>query len=113
MSLFQARFDEAVWQIIANIPLGQVMAYGEIARAAGFPRHSRMVSKAMSRSTKKLPWHRVIRSDGSLAFPLKSEEYETQKARLMSEGVLMLNGKVSAAKTEPDDLDALIWGPES
>lgn len=113
MSLFQARFDEAVWQIVANIPVGQVMAYGEIAKAAGFPRHSRMVGKAMGRSKVKLPWHRVIRSDGSLAFAVESQEYEMQKARLLGEGTLVLNGKVSAAKTEPDDLDALIWGPES
>ena len=44
MSLFQAQFDEAVCKIISNIPLGQVMAYGEIAKAAGYPRHARMVS---------------------------------------------------------------------
>ena len=113
MSLFQAKFDEAVWQIIAAIPVGQTMAYGEIAKVAGYPRHARMVSKAMSRSAKKLPWHRVVRSDGSLAFPPESQEYETQKNRLMSEGIVILNGKVRTAEpTSPDDLDALIWGPD-
>lgn len=112
MSLFQAQFDEAVWQIVAAIPSGQVMAYGEIAKAAGFPRHARMVSKAMSRSTNKLPWHRVVRSDGSLAFALESQEYETQKTRLIREGAAVLNGKVSVVQTELDDLDELIWGPE-
>ena len=113
MSLFQAQFDEAVCQIIANIPTGHVMAYGEIARAAGFPRHARMVSKAMSRSELSLPWHRVVRSDRSLAFPVDSEVYATQKARLMQEGAIVLNGKVTATKPNAiGDLDALIWGPE-
>lgn len=113
MSLFQAQFDEAVWAIISKIPSGQVMAYGEVARAAGFPRHSRMVSRAMSRSVKKLPWHRVVRSDRSLAFPLESIEFETQKARLTSEGAVVLNGKVTTVKPDTsDDLDELIWGPD-
>ena len=113
MSIFQAQFDVAVWQIVANIPSGQVMAYGEIARSAGYPRHARMVSKALSRSNTKLPWHRVVRSNRSLAFPVESEEFETQKARLMSEGANVLNGKVTVSKPDaPDDLDALIWGPD-
>lgn len=113
MSLFQAQFDEAVWKIISNIPSGQVMAYGEIAKAAGFPRHARMVSKAMSRSEKKLPWHRVVRSDGSLAFPVESKSFDTQKTRLIQEGVVVLNGKVTKQSPQgPDDLDELIWGPE-
>lgn len=113
MSLFQAQFDEAVWRIVANIPSGHTMAYGEIARAAGFPRHARMVSKAMSRSQQKLPWHRVVRSDGTLAFPIESQEYETQKIRLMDEGVIIISGKATATIPKPsDDLDALIWGPD-
>lgn len=89
------------------------MAYGEVARAAGFPRHARMVSRAMSRADVKLPWHRVVRSDRSLAFPVESPEYNTQKARLMREGAVVINGKVTALKPDSeDDLDALIWGPE-
>ena len=113
MSLFQAQFDEAVCRIVSKIPTGQVMAYGEIAKAAGFPRHARMVSKAMSRSDKKLPWHRVVRSDRSLAFSPESSTFDTQINRLMQEGVVVLNGKVISTKSDSaDDLDALIWGPE-
>lgn len=87
------------------------MAYGEVARAAGFPRHARMVSKAMGRSPKSLPWHRVVRSDRSLAFEVGSEGFDTQRQRLELEGVTMLNGKV-IAEQPTEDLDALIWGPE-
>ena len=113
MSLFQAQFDEAVCKIVSNIPMGHVMAYGEIAKAAGYPRHARMVSKAMSRSDKKLPWHRVVRSDRSLAFSSDSQAFVTQKDLLMKEGIVVLKGKVIIAEPEsPDDLDALIWGPD-
>jgi methylated-DNA-protein-cysteine methyltransferase-like protein len=113
MSLFQAQFDEAVCKIVSNIPPGQVMAYGEIAKAAGYPRHARMVSKALSRSDKKLPWHRVVRSDRSLAFSKDSQAFDTQKSLLMEEGIAVLKGKVMLPKPEsPDDLDALIWGPD-
>lgn len=113
MSIFQADFDEAVWRIVGNIPFGQIMAYGDIAKAAGFPRHARMVSKAMSRSNKNLPWHRVVLSDGSLAFSAESDAFKTQKSRLISEGVIVLNGKVTASNSNSsEDLDALIWGPD-
>ena len=113
MSLFQAKFDTAIWEIISKIPFGQVMSYGEVARAAGYPRHARMVSRAMSRSDKSLPWHRVVRSDRTLAFPADREAYNTQKDRLMSEGAALLKGKVIPSKIETtEDLDALIWGPD-
>ena len=113
MSLFQAKFDTAIWEIVSAIPYGQVMSYGEVARAAGYPRHARMVSRAMSRSNTSLPWHRVVKSDQTLAFPTDSDDYHRQKDRLMSEGSILLKGKVIPSKTETtDDLDALIWGPE-
>ena len=67
MTKFQEKFDQAIWKVVANIKPGRVMAYGEVARAAGYPRHARMVSQAMTRSTTPLPWHRVLRSDRRLA----------------------------------------------
>ena len=113
MSLFQAKFDTAIWEIVSSIPYGQVMSYGEVARAAGYPRHARMVSRAMSRSNKALPWHRVVKSDRTLAFPSDSKDYKTQKDHLLSEGAVLLKGKVIPPKKDTaEDLDALIWGPE-
>ena len=68
MSEFQAKFDKAIWKMVSSIKSGRVMSYGQVARAAGYPRHARMVSKAMSRSEEPLPWYRVIRSDYTFAF---------------------------------------------
>jgi methylated-DNA-protein-cysteine methyltransferase-like protein len=38
MSEFQYKFDSAIWQIVSGIKPGRVMSYGQVARAAGFPR---------------------------------------------------------------------------
>ena len=109
MSISQKKFDNAIWETVASIAAGDVMSYGEVARAAGFPRHARMVSKAMSRSTTALPWYRVVRSDRTLAFKPGSEAYNKQKALLETEGVRFLNGKVLESD-ETVDLDRLLWG---
>lgn len=112
MSSSQKKFDQAIWKIVSNITAGHVMSYGEVARAAGFPRHARMVSKAMFRSTTALPWYRVIRSNRTLAFEIGSEAYIKQKQLLEKEGVRIVNRKVIAPEAdEAVDLDKLLWGP--
>ena len=109
----QNKFDQAIWKVVSAITPGDVMGYGEVARAAGFPRHARMVSKAMSRSPEPLPWFRVVRSDRTLAFEPGSDAYSKQRGLLEKEGVQFVDGKVVAVATdEAKDLDELIWGPE-
>jgi len=110
MNRFQAKFDPRVWEVVANIPAGQVMTYGEIARAAGFPRYSRMVGASMGRCPDALPWFRVVRSDRTLAFECGSESYREQSQLLKQEGVLFDGKKVITADTE-DNLDKMLWGP--
>ena len=88
------------------------MSYGQVARLAGYPRHARMVSKAMSRSTGSLPWYRVVKSDRTLAFEVGSEAYNKQKELLEKEGVRFIAGKVVPLDVdEAVDLDKLLWGP--
>ena len=88
------------------------MSYGQVARAAGFPRHSRMVSRAMSRSNEPLPWFRVIRSDYTLAFKVGGEAYNKQRALLEKEGVRFVGKKVVPVESdETTGLDELLWGP--
>lgn len=114
MSAEFSRFDEAIWAVVSGIGQGHVMSYGDVARAAGYPRHARMVSKAMSRSSQALPWHRVIRSDMTLAFEQGSDAYERQRRLLEKEGVRFVKGKVlSAHRNETRDLDEFLWGPDA
>ena len=109
----QNKFDTAIWKVVSNIASGSVMGYGEVARAAGYPRHARMVSKAMSRSSQPLPWYRVVRSDRTLAFEADSAAYNRQRGLLEEEGVQFIDGKAVPVDSDDDkDLDELLWGPE-
>ena len=87
------------------------MGYGEVARAAGFPRYSRMVAAAMGRSPDPLPWHRVVRSNRTLAFETDSESYREQAQLLKREGVRFEGTRIIEAETD-DSLDRILWGPQ-
>lgn len=110
---FQQKFDRAIWKVVLQISTGRVMSYGEVARAAGYPRHARMVSKAMSRSPAPLTWHRVVRSNRTLAFDVASDAYKKQAGLLEDEGVKIVKGKVIPLKSDKDtSLDELLWGAQ-
>jgi methylated-DNA-protein-cysteine methyltransferase-like protein len=112
MSQSRFEFDKAIWKTVSSIKRGRVMSYGQVARIAGYPRHARMVSKAMSRSADSLPWYRVVKSDRTLAFEVGSEAYNQQKELLEKEGVRFIAGKVVPVDAdEAVDLDELLWGP--
>lgn len=113
MAYSQNKFDTAIWKVVSSISSGRVMGYGEVARAAGYPRHARMVSKAMSRSPDPLPWYRVVRSVRKLAFEVGSEAYKKQRCLLEEEGVQFINGKAKPLFSDDDkNLDELLWGPD-
>jgi methylated-DNA-[protein]-cysteine S-methyltransferase len=61
-------FDGAVWDRVAEIPYGETLSYGEVARAIGHPDRARAVGSANARNPLAIivPCHRVIGSDGSL-----------------------------------------------
>jgi methylated-DNA-protein-cysteine methyltransferase-like protein len=85
--------QDRVWQIVHQIPKGQVATYGQIARLAGSPRHSRLIGRILSGlpPNTRLPWHRVINSQGRITSPAK----DLQQSRLEKEGVTLINGRVS------------------
>ena len=74
---------------LRDIPSGEVSTYGEVARAAGLVNGARQVVRLLhsSASSEGLPWHRVLRKDGSIALP-KGDGFELQIALLTSEVVL-------------------------
>jgi len=110
MSDFQNKFDQKIWKVVSQIKIGRVMSYGEVARAAGYPRHARMVSKAMARSSDMLPWYRVVRSNRTLAFDIGSDFYNKQAKLLEAEGVTVDKGKVIPVESDEDtSLDELLW----
>lgn len=106
--------NRRILDAIRAIPKGQVAGYGEVARRAGLPGRARLVARLLSQNEdRKLPWHRVLRSDGRIAFPEGSESWREQSVRLRGEGVIVENGRVRgqrAAATAEEVLDAEVWG---
>lgn len=103
----------AIQQVIRAIPRGRVASYGEIAKRAGLPRRARLVGRVLGDAgiAAKLPWHRVLRSDGRFAFAPGSRGFREQRARLIEEGVVVKSGKVDLARYGwQRDLDEQIWG---
>src|SRR5437868_11300371 len=82
----------ALQKFVRKIPRGKVATYGEVARAAGYPGAARQVVWAL-RSTRGLPWHRVVGARGRILLP--GEAGLEQKLRLQGEGVQFQGGAVN------------------
>ena len=103
---------ERILAAIRAVPRGQVAGYGHIAQRAGLPGRARMVARVLSENgDAKLPWHRILRSDGRIAFPEGSKGYREQSQRLRAEGVVVEKGRVRMPARERD-LDAELWRPQ-
>ena len=76
-------FFETAYAVARTIPPGRVMSYGQIAALAGNPRMARQVGWAMHDCPPDVPWHRVVRRDGSIA----TGDGDVQRALLEAEGV--------------------------
>ena len=61
-------FQQTVWRALIEIPFGETVSYGDIARAIGRPKSARPVGGAVGRNPIPImvPCHRVIGSDRSL-----------------------------------------------
>lgn len=61
-------FQRRVWTALQDIPYGETISYGELARRVGNPKASRAVGLANGRNPVAIvvPCHRVIGADGSL-----------------------------------------------
>lgn len=96
---------------VRAIPRGQVAGYGEVARRAGLPGRARLVARLLAgNDDPALPWHRVLRSDGRIAFAEGSRGWKEQVRRLRAEGVRVEGGRVRG-RSAAADLDAQVWGP--
>jgi len=68
---------------IGDIPAGSVQTYGDIDPAA-----PRLVGRVLATTHQRLPWHRVIRADGSIP------KGRRQRELLLKEGVPMRGDRV-------------------
>src|SRR5262249_37691090 len=93
----QAKFTTRVLAAIRRIPAGKVATYGDVAKAAGFPRAARGVATAL-RGTGSIgiPWQRVLGSGGKIL--LTGQNGYEQRLRLEAEGVQFRGGRVDLSK---------------
>jgi len=60
-------FRNRVYEVVASIPEGKVMTYGDIAALAGHPYAARQVGGLAHFGPFDLPWHRVVNRVGECA----------------------------------------------
>jgi methylated-DNA-protein-cysteine methyltransferase-like protein len=96
----QATREQKVYMVLAAIPSGTVVTYGQVAELAGLPRAARMVGRILGKLPKdtQLPWHRVVNAAGKISLAEESQSFKLQKARLQEEGIVFNNNRVSLKK---------------
>jgi len=95
--------NELVYSLVARIPSGRVMTYGQIAALCGSPRAARIVGGIAHFGSEELPWHRVVNKRGGLAGAFPGGR-SAQAQLLEAEGV-----SVSAESIV--GVDSLMWWP--
>lgn len=103
----QSEIFNQVYDIVAQIPGGKVMTYGQIAMMLGSPYYARRVGQAMFNTPEYLdiPCHRVVNSTGGLAPAYAFGGEGKQRAVLEAEGVIFKeNGCI--------DLKKCLWRPD-
>ncbi len=82
-------FIDAVTAVIAAVPKGEVMTYGEIALEAGYPGAARAVGHLLGGGGgggSEVPWWRVVTASGRLV-----PGHERAHARLLTAEGVQLN----------------------
>jgi alkylated DNA nucleotide flippase Atl1 len=86
------RLAQRILACVESIPYGRVFTYGDVAEYVGAA-SARIVGRVLALDHGSVPWHRVLRAEGSLAEHL----YTEQRQRLLSEGVRFKGDRVDLA----------------
>lgn len=97
----QETFFSRVYALVARIPPGKIMTYGQISSVLG-ECSARYVGYAMAGAPPGLPCHRVVNRKGEMAPGLVFGGPDRQRSRLEAEGVpFTAQGRI--------DLAACLW----
>lgn len=98
------QFRDRVLAVVAQIPRGKVMTYGQIAALCGSPRAARIVGGIAHYGDPNLPWQRVVNREGGLATGYPGGT-EGQRQHLAQEGVEIKNYRLN--------LEQYQWNPKN
>ena len=97
-------FKQRVYALVAQIPEGRAMTYGQIAAYCGAAWAAWEVGQLAHFGPTHLPWQRVVNKQGGLARGYVPGGLDGHKAALMAEGV-------EVSEDYMVKIDQLIWKP--
>lgn len=99
-------FFDKVYELVKQIPYGNVTSYGAIAEALGTKGSARMVGWAMNASHNKpdIPAHRVVNRKGLLTGKHHFEGTNLMQQLLESEGIVIKDNQIQ-------NFDEVFWKP--
>jgi methylated-DNA-protein-cysteine methyltransferase-like protein len=98
-----SNFRERVEALVAQIPEGRVMTYGQLAALCGNARAARIVGGIAHFGDPALPWQRVVNKSGGLAAGYPGGR-QSHAEHLRSEGVIISDDFMI-------DVNELLWWP--
>ena len=102
----ESKYRERVYEIVRKIPDGRVMTYGQIAEILGEGYTPRTIGSVMhAADTEKIPWQRVINSQGACSTGKLTMPINIQQKILEDEGI-EFNEKGRC------DLKIYLWSPD-
>ncbi len=104
MSRVDAAFTQRVYDLVAQIPRGRVMTYGQIAALCGAAWAAWEVGQIANRGPSDLPWQRVVNKQGGLARGWPSG-IDGQRKALEAEGV-------AVSEEYTVNVAELLWNPD-
>ncbi|HHX44719.1 MAG TPA: cysteine methyltransferase [Chloroflexi bacterium] len=77
-----------IYAVLARVPAGRVVTYGQIAMAVGLPRGARTVGWALRHCPEGLPWHRVVNAHGAISGGCHANHAALHRSLLEDEGIV-------------------------
>lgn len=87
MSRVDADFARRVYELVAQIPQGRVMTYGQIAALCGAAWAAWEVGQIANKGPMDLPWQRVVNKQGGLARGWPHGGLDGHRAALVADGI--------------------------
>lgn len=103
--MLDSSFRQRVYEIVARIPSGRVMTYGQVAAVCGSPQAARAVGQIAHFGDAGIPWHRVVNANGQTASGFWPDGRLGQSRLLRDENIKVKDNKLN--------LVDYLWNPKT